>query len=57
MGYLLVIKEAEFDELNFYQQRNFRYCPKCNRYWNTKLIDKCVCYYEDKAKEIYANEN
>lgn len=52
---LYCITESEYDTLNYYKQKNYTYCKKCGRYWNNKAIDKCVCYYENKAKEIYEN--
>ena len=37
------IKDEEFDKMNYYQQINYKWCPKCDTFYNFHLVNNCEC--------------
>lgn len=37
------VNDDEYDKLNMREQMKYRWCDKCNKFYNLDITDKCTC--------------
>ena len=42
-----LITETEYESLPVETARKYRYCPKCNGFYNSHKINHCVCQIDE----------